>query len=262
MKIAFYKYEGAGNDFIIIDNREEGLQLDEKQINFLCNRHFGIGSDGLMLVSKSREADFQMEFFNPDGSGGMMCGNGGRCVVRFAKDMKIIAKNTTEFMAPDGKHMAEIQDKEIALKMNNVEKVDKYNDGYYLNTGTSHFVIKVKDVKEENVVEKGRKIRFDTRFEKYKGCNADFYTEIKDKKLLIRTYERGVEDETLACGTGIVATAIAYSVEKNYKNGDYEIEVATLHDNLRVQFHKKDNQFSNVVLIGPAKKVYEGYIEI
>jgi diaminopimelate epimerase len=262
VKIYFYKYEGAGNDFIIIDNREKEIAFSKNQIKFLCDRHFGIGSDGLMLLTQKPETDFNMEFFNPDGSGGMMCGNGGRCVVRFAKDRGIITKDTTCFMAPDGKHEAEILDENIALKMKDVKEVEKFSDGYYLNTGTSHFVKKVDDVNKEDVLKNGRLIRWDARFSKYDGCNANFYTELKDKELLIRTYERGVENETLACGTGIVATAIVYGVDKDYKDGQYNIKVKTKDNDLKVSYKKTDNHFTDVVLIGPANKVYEGYIEI
>ncbi|MCH3924229.1 MAG: diaminopimelate epimerase [Bacteroidales bacterium] len=263
MKIHFYKYEGAGNDFIIIDNRDSNIHLTLSQINFLCQRHFGIGSDGLMFFNNSEKEDFAMEFYNPDGSGGMMCGNGGRCIVRFAKDIKAIQSNKVSFLAPDGKHTAEIIDQEnVCLKMKDVEKVYEYDDGYYLNTGTSHFVKKVKNVNDVDVFKEGKKLRWDSRFEKYNGCNVNFYTEKKENELLIRTFERGVEGETLACGTGIVATAIAYITDKKFNEGNYEIVVKTQHNELKVCVKKELNKFSQVYLIGPAKKVYQADIEI
>lgn len=263
MKLHFFKYEGAGNDFIVLDNRSQDIVLGEKEIRKLCDRHFGIGSDGLIFLTNGSMADFAMEFYNPDGSSGMMCGNGGRCIVRFAQDLGIIPKGKTEFLAPDGYHNAEIlKDGDIALKMKDVQCLEKYADGIWLDTGTSHFVVKTDDVKQENIFEKGRALRYDARFEKHNGTNVNFYTELQEKELLIRTYERGVEDETLACGTGITATAIAYSKTKELPNGMHTISVKTLNDTLKVSFLKTEDTFTNVVLQGPAKKVYEGDVII
>lgn len=275
MTLYFYKYEGAGNDFIIIDNRNLNIALDEEKIKSLCLRHFGIGSDGLMLLenikaedSKDIEKntgnmDFAMRFYNPDGSSGMMCGNGGRCIVRFAKDIKAIKGNTTTFLAPDGIHSAEIlANGDISLKMKDVNTWETYPDGYWMDTGTSHFVVKSEDVRNEDVVLKGRILRYDERFLQHNGTNVNFYTEIKNNSLLVRTYERGVEDETLACGTGITATALCYAIDKDFKDGDYTINVATLHNNLSVKFQKKQNLLTNIHLTGPATKVFAGEIKI
>ena len=259
----FYKYEGAGNDFIIIDNRKQDIVLGEKVIRHLCSKHYGIGSDGLMLLTNETMADFSMQFYNPDGSSGMMCGNGGRCIVRFAKDIGVISKNKTEFLAPDGLHRAEIlNDKDVALKMTDVENIEKYNDGLWLNTGTSHFVVNVKDVTSIDLIKKGKALRYDDRFAKHNGCNVNFYTEQENNLLLIRTYERGVEDETLACGTGITATALAYALSKNLADGKHIIDIHTLNDNLKVSFMKNDARFSEIILQGPATKVFEGDINI
>ncbi|MDO5759888.1 MAG: diaminopimelate epimerase [Bacteroidota bacterium] len=267
MLLHFYKYEGAGNDFIIIDNRISKLVLDKESVVSLCLRHFGIGADGLMLLENNAEGrnniDFVMRFFNPDGSAGMMCGNGGRCIVRFAKDMGIIEGNKTIFLAPDGEHSAEIlQGDNIALKMNNVAKFDFFSEGIWCNTGASHFVVPCLDVKKEDVLQRGRQLRYDQRFEKYNGANINFYTEINKNHLLIRTYERGVEGETLACGTGITATALCYAIRNNFPMGNHSIKISTLHNDLQVRFFKDDTSFSDIYLIGPAKKVFYGEIEI
>lgn len=275
MTLHFYKYEGAGNDFIIIDNRSLTIALDKEKIQSLCLRHFGIGSDGLMLLENVsnqsshtldknvEKLDFAMRFYNPDGSGGMMCGNGGRCIVRFAKDIGAIQEDTTTFLAPDGTHSAEIlKDGNISLRMKDVDSLEKYDDGYWIDTGTSHFVVKSKDVKLEDLITVGRKLRYDKRFLQHNGTNVNFYTEISDNNLLIRTYERGVEDETLACGTGITATALCYSIDKNFKDGSYMVNIETLHNKLSVKFFKKGNSFKDIYLIGPATKVFEGEVKI
>ncbi|MBQ9254314.1 MAG: diaminopimelate epimerase [Bacteroidales bacterium] len=263
MRLHFYKYEGAGNDFIIVDNRSQNIVLGEKNIKHLCSNHFGIGSDGLMILTNDTMSDFNMQFFNPDGSSGMMCGNGGRCIVRFAKDIGVIDNNKTTFTAPDGVHSAEIlEDNQVALKMIDVQQVQQFSDGYWLDTGTSHFVVKVDNVRDTDVIHRGRTLRYDDRFIEHKGTNVNFYSETEENTLLIRTYERGVENETLACGTGITATALAYSIYKNYEDGNYTIDVHTLNNNLKVLFTKKQSSFYNIVLQGPANKVFEGDIEI
>ncbi|MEE1252191.1 MAG: diaminopimelate epimerase, partial [Bacteroidales bacterium] len=166
MKIKFYKYQATGNDFIIIDAREENLVLEEKDIQFLCDRHFGIGSDGLIIFGNSDKADFSMQFFNPDGSGGMMCGNGGRSIVKFAADKGII-KERCCFIAPDGLHFATIKDNIVSLKMVNPTLFQAHQDGFYINTGTSHFVVFEEDLNKINIIEKGRSIRYDERFSHY-----------------------------------------------------------------------------------------------
>lgn len=263
MRLHFYKYQGAGNDFVIFDGRKGAINLNTEQIKHIADRHFGIGSDGLIVLKNSSQADFQMLFYNPDGTSGMMCGNGGRCIVRFAKDIKIVVTNVMSFLAPDGLHFANIvDDNTVALKMQDVENVEMYNEGIWLDSGTSHFVVKKDDVKKVDVLKTGKKLRNDARFKKHNGTNVDFYSIIEENKLLIRTYERGVENETLACGTGIVATALAYSVETNKADGKHSIIIDTLHDSLKVEFVKKENKFSNIMLIGGAKKVFEGDINL
>lgn len=262
MKIKFYKYQATGNDFIIIDAREENLVLEKKDIQFLCDRHFGIGSDGLIIFGNSDKADFSMQFFNPDGSGGMMCGNGGRSIVKFASDKGVIS-DSCSFIAPDGLHFAEIKEEIVKLKMVVPTLFQAHKDGYYINTGTSHFVSFVNSVENINLLEKGRALRYDDRFSLYKGCNVNFVEETSLNNIKIRTYERGVEDETLACGTGICAAALTYSVEKQLSKGKHTINISAKGGELQVEFEKNnDNTFSAPYLIGEAKKVFVGEIDI
>ena len=262
MKIEFYKYQATGNDFIIIDNRNQDINLTEENIRFLCHRHFGIGSDGLILLENDDKTDFSMQFFNPDGSGGMMCGNGGRSIVKFAADKGII-KERCCFIAPDGLHFATIKDNIVSLKMVNPTLLQEFEDGFYINTGTSHFVVFENDLEEIDIIKKGRTLRYDERFSPYNGCNVNFVEEISANNLKIQTYERGVEDETLACGTGICASALTYSVKKRLENANHTINISAQGGNLQVKFDKKENNtFNNVHLIGPAKKVFEGEITL
>ena len=260
MKIHFYKYQATGNDFVIIDAREENIILSKENIKFLCHRHFGIGSDGLIIFENSDKADFSMQFFNPDGSGGMMCGNGGRSIVKFAADKGVI-KDKCTFLAPDGLHSATIEGENISLKMTTPTLFQAHKDGFYINTGTSHFVVFENDLEEIDIIKKGRALRYDERFLTYKGCNVNFVEEIADKNLKIQTYERGVEDLTLACGTGICAAALTKKKKKGLENSNHTINISAQGGNLQVEFEKKENNtFDNVHLIGEAKKVFEGEI--
>jgi diaminopimelate epimerase len=203
-----------------------------------------------------------MQFFNPDGSGGMMCGNGGRSIVKFAADKGVI-KDKCTFLAPDGLHSATIEGENISLKMTTPTLFQAHEDGFYINTGTSHFVVFENNLEEIDIIKKGRTLRYDERFLTYKGCNVNFVQEIADKNLKIQTYERGVEDLTLACGTGICAAALTYSVKKGLENSNHTINISAQGGNLQVKFDKKENNtFNNVHLIGQAKKVFEGKIEI
>lgn len=261
MKIRFSKYQGAGNDFVLIDNRKQKLKLEIDQIQRLCHRNYGIGSDGLILLEKSSTADFDMQFFNPDGSSGMMCGNGGRCVVAFAKSLDLF-KESCVFNAPDGLHKAELVDGQVRLQMIDTEKPIVFSDGIYLNTGTSHFVCFVDEVEQTDVFLLGRKLRFDERFTPYKGANVNFVSIEGEKEIKIRTYERGVEAETLACGTGITASALALSLKENRPSGHYEIDVYSQGGKLKVVFNKTEDSFTEISLQGDAKKVFEGEIEI
>lgn len=258
MQIHFSKYHGAGNDFILIDNRNKSIELDTKQIAFLCHRNFGIGSDGLMLLENHAEHDFYMRYFNPDGSEGMMCGNGGRCIIRFAQDLGIISNKTT-FLAPDGVHEAEILGENISLKMNDVNKTEIIENNYFINTGAPHYIKFEDDLSQSNVYSEGKEIRYSPIFIARGGTNVNFVS-LNSEGIAVRTYERGVENETLACGTGIVASAIAAFLTN--KTTAKEINVKALGGKLKVRFEHKNNSFTNIYLIGPAEKVFSGTIEL
>ncbi|MFW6101370.1 MAG: diaminopimelate epimerase, partial [Bacteroidota bacterium] len=204
----FHKYHGAGNDFIIINNRQGVFPPDKNVIKRLCRRRFGIGADGLMFLETSAEADFYMRYFNSDGNESTMCGNGGRCIVSFAYDQGLIDKKT-RFLASDGPHEAVIRDDNlVALKMQDVERVKTLGEHYFVDTGSPHYVRFVDDPEQVNVYEEGRKIRYNSQFSET-GVNVNFVSLEEGDQIAIRTYERGVENETLACGTGAVASAIS-----------------------------------------------------
>ncbi|NQU34040.1 MAG: diaminopimelate epimerase [Bacteroidetes bacterium] len=264
MQIHFYKFHGNGNDFIIVDNREDLVNLECKQIQNLCNRRFGIGADGLMLLNTSEKYDFEMVYYNSDGKLSSMCGNGGRCIAAFAKFLGII-DNKTIFEAIDGEHKAIINNYNpgekvwnISLQLSNVLEVEKNEEYYFLNTGSPHYVEFVDNVAEINVVLEGKKTRYNERFAP-DGTNVNF-VEKNEERIFVRTYERGVEDETLSCGTGVAASAIAFF----YESGKSNINVHTTGGDFEVIFkhNHKDNQdrFTDIWLIGPATLVFEGEV--
>ena len=260
MKIKFYKYQGSGNDFIIIDNREKaGDKLTTKQINKMCDRHFGIGADGLMLLNEKEGFDFEMIYFNADGNLGSMCGNGGRCIVQFASNMGI-KKNEYIFSAIDGAHKAKVDlDRQVSLQMKDVQGVEFSLDHYVLNTGSPHYVKFVTGIEDLDVVPEGRKIRNSKEFAT-KGINVNFVETIDDDHIFVRTYERGVEDETLSCGTGVTASAL---IAAHNENGFNRVEVKSKGGNLSVEFDKiSDTKFTNIWLSGPATFVFSGEYEI
>jgi len=260
MKIKFYKYQGAGNDFIIVDNREKaGDKLTTEQINKMCDRHFGIGADGLMLLNEKEGFDFEMTYFNADGNLGSMCGNGGRCIVQFASNMGI-KKNEYIFSASDGTHKAKVDlDKQVSLEMKDVPGVEFSLDHYVLNTGSPHYVKFVTGIEDLDVVSEGRKIRNSKQFAK-EGINVNFIETIDDDHIFVRTYERGVEDETLSCGTGVTASAL---IAAHNENGFNRVEVKSKGGNLSVEFDKISNtKFTNIWLSGPATFVFSGEYEI
>lgn len=226
-----YKYHGAGNDFLLADNRNGSITLTEDDIRALCDRHTGIGADGLMILYSAYGYDFGMEYFNSDGSGGMMCGNGGRCIAAFARDLGVKANAETppvetgtplyyRFLAPDGPHEAFIyEDGTVCLKMKDVTQWDIYIDKvYFLDTGTRHAVRFVEDVESIDIETEGPKLRHDGRFSPT-GVNANFVQTDGDE-LIIRTFEKGVEGETLACGTGIVASALAECLKRSFTKNE------------------------------------------
>jgi diaminopimelate epimerase len=260
MTINFSKYEGTGNDFILIDDRKLQFPANEQIISKLCDRHFGIGADGILLVQHSEGYDFGMNYFNSDGSHATFCGNGGRCITAFAYQMGICA-NTCRFKAADGIHHAVITENHGTISIVELEMKDPliYNSdksSFYLNTGTYHVVKFVENPDDIDIIEEGREIRFDARFEPH-GTNVNFAKLLK-KELYVRTYEKGVEDETLSCGTGVTATAIAASL----KYGGNSFYVNTAGGRLLVNFTRTDDSFKNVKLTGPARLVFEGTIEI
>ena len=260
MKLSFYKYQGTGNDFVLLDNRNnEYDQITDKQIVFICNRRFGIGADGLMLLNKKEGFDFEMKYFNADGAAGSMCGNGGRCIIKFAETLGI-RKNEYRFLAVDGEHIAEIDFNGIVkLKMKDVDRVESHASYFILNTGSPHYVKLSGDVMKKDVKSEGRNIRYSPAFEK-DGINVNFVEAINDDKIFVRTYERGVEDETFSCGTGVTASAL---VSAHNDNGFNRVDVKTPGGNLSVEFDKKDeNHFENIWLSGPAKFVFKGEIEL
>ena len=260
MLINFWKYQGSGNDFVIIDNRHDQIILTQQQIKILCNRHFGIGADGLMLLKKYPNLNFEMDYYNSDGNPSSMCGNGGRCIVKFAKDLGII-ENEANFNAADGFHYAKLTDQDLVwLSMNDVKGIVEKEDYMFLNTGSPHHIVFVENLSKVNVREEGAKIRHSNLYGK-KGSNVNFVEKISSDKIFVRTFERGVENETLACGTGVTAAAIA-----SYKKGIVQsnnIDIQTLGGDLNVCFENvSENFYSKIVLSGDAKKVFSGSIEI
>ena len=262
MKYTFYKYQGTGNDFIMLDGRSKKfLMPSEEQINKLCHRQFGIGADGLIVILKHKQADFEMLYFNADGKPGSLCGNGGRCTIAFAKQLGII-KNKTKFMAYDGLHVGsiDIKTKLVTLKMNDVKQIAFKGDAYELNTGSPHFVVFNQEVKNLDVFKEGRKIR-NSKSYRAQGINVNFVA-VHNNALYVRTYERGVENETLSCGTGITAASIAFAL-LNKTQKKYNIPIETLGGTLQVSFKTINHtHFTDIYLTGPAHLVYSGEINI
>lgn len=258
MKISFYKYQGTGNDFILIDNRNKNISLSTGQINYLCDRRFGIGADGLMLLETEEGVDFKMVYYNADGHESTMCGNGGRCIAAFAKRLGIVYGHAN-FTAIDGKHEAKIEsDDYVRLQMIDVNNIENRDNHSLLNTGSPHYVKWTDDIKNTDVFGEGRSIRNQPEFQP-KGINVNFAQREEDR-ILVRTYERGVEDETLSCGTGVTAVAIA-SVKN--KTGDFSINIETPGGLLNVSFHKDNTKNAvHVWLSGDASFVFEGVIEV
>lgn len=259
MKSTFYKYQGAGNDFILFDNRNNEFPKSNVELyKHLCDRRFGIGADGLMLLENEPGYDFKMVYFNSDGRESSMCGNGGRCIVRFAESLGIV-KSECRFLAVDGPHYAKISDKEIALEMIDVKAWKNIGDDLELFTGSPHYIQWQKSLKNLAVYEKGQSIRYNDQYKK-EGINVNFVEELEDG-ISVRTYERGVEDETLSCGTGVTASAMAYAIKNNIQ-GEQTIPINTPGGKLRVSFTFDGKGFTNVYLIGPAELVFEGQVNI
>lgn len=260
MQLSFVKYHGTGNDFIVIDNRKKlVLKTDIRFIKRLCDRRFGIGADGLMLLENHHSADFDMVYFNSDGNLSSMCGNGGRCIVHFAQHIGVIGSKA-EFMAPDGLHKAEcLPDGNINLSMRNVAMPKVVSPGFELQTGSPHLVVNAPNVAEIDVRIKGRAFRNDPAYVEA-GINVNFMQRTDDDELTVRTYERGVEDETFSCGTGVTACAITAAFLDNKNEGKYIIH--TLGGSLSVSFQRHNTEYKNIWLSGPATKVFEGVIDL
>lgn len=259
MHLKFYKYQGTGNDFVIINNFNGDVDLAKEQIAHICDRKFGVGADGLMLLEKSNKYDFEMKYYNADGNLGSMCGNGGRCIVKFAQDIDLIDEHAM-FLAYDGVHEASLEKNGIVwLEMSDVNELIKINNTTCeLNTGSPHYVSFVKNVLALDVFNEGREIRNNNKYSK-DGINVNFVS-IEGERLTIRTYERGVENETLSCGTGVTAAAIAAFYLGLIKSTT--VNVKAMGGELSVKFDSNENQFMNVVLSGPATKSFEGTIEL
>lgn len=259
MLIHFYKYQGTGNDFIILDNRKNIFDFSKKQVAFLCDRRFGIGADGLMLLNTHSAYDFEMKYYNADGRESSMCGNGGRCLVKFAAEMGII-KTNYHFLAIDGGHEGSIETNGlVALKMHDVDTIHSEYRKHILNTGSPHYVELTENVMGMDVVARGRAIRYSNEF-KNEGINVNFVEQTDEEdRIIVRTYERGVEDETYSCGTGVVAAAL---VCYHNENGYNYVDVQTKGGMLNVEFDKMDDSYKNIWLTGPATKVFEGEVEI
>lgn len=260
MQLTFYKYHGTGNDFILIDNRTNIFPKNNtKLVAFLCDRKFGIGADGLILLENNAKYNFTMVYYNADGKESTMCGNGGRCLVAFAKHIGVI-EDKAEFEAVDGYHFATINiENVVSLQMKDVDVIEKNEMYTFLNTGSPHHVQLVDDLIDYKVKDIGAKIRYSNLYGEA-GSNINFVSPINENTFAIRTYERGVEDETLSCGTGATAVAIAMYVNKKVTSNQVNINVEG--GKLSVTFTEKNGVFTNVNLIGPATFVFEGKITI
>ncbi|WP_299890500.1 diaminopimelate epimerase [uncultured Lacinutrix sp.] len=258
MTHTFYKYQGTGNDFVFIDNRQEIFnKKDANLIAHLCDRRFGIGADGLILLENDKVTDFRMVYFNADGKESSMCGNGGRCIVAFAKMLNII-KDKTTFVAIDGLHEATIEDEFVKLKMQDVNSIELFSEHVFLNTGSPHHVAMVTDLKNYNVKDNGASIRYGALYDDA-GSNINFVEQISDGTFAVRTYERGVEDETLSCGTGV--TAVALAMHKLKKVDVKEVSLNVEGGQLKVSFETNADSYDNIWLQGPAKLVFKGEIK-
>ncbi|MCB0373595.1 MAG: diaminopimelate epimerase [Muricauda sp.] len=257
MKLQFFKYQGTGNDFVIIDNRQEMFpKNDTKLVAHLCDRRFGIGADGLILLENDNSADFRMVYYNADGAEGSMCGNGGRCLVAFAHYLGIVEKETT-FNAVDGLHHATVEGDLVRLKMVDVTDIHEKQPYSFLDTGSPHHVQLVKDLTNFNVHKEGKKLRYGLYGQT--GSNINFVEQLDDDAFQVRTYERGVEAETYSCGTGV--TAVALAMHKTGKTTANNVKIQTLGGELSISFDHKDGKFTNIFLKGPAIQVFKGEIE-
>jgi len=257
MDFHFHKYHGTGNDFILVDNRSAWFQPETGIIRQLCDRHFGIGSDGLILIESDEETDFYMNFYNPDGTQSF-CGNGSRCAIAFFHSL-VSEKQHFTFTAIDGVHAGRLEGNQIAVSMCDVWKVDERSDGLFIHTGSPHLIRFTEKLDQLDLLREAREIRYSSDWVE-EGVNVNFVEQQVPGRIRMRTYERGVEGETLSCGTGVTAAAIA----SHYRRGSEGVVVVdTSGGVLTVTFSPvASEQFSGIELIGPAVKVFEGYAEI
>ena len=257
MRIEFTKYQGTGNDFVMLDNMSGKYdEISIETIQFLCDRKIGIGADGLIKLSKHGELDFEVEYFNADGSQSF-CGNGARCSVAFAKEIGII-ESDTKFMAIDGEHAASIKNNIVRLEMLPVDKIQQFNEDFFVDTGSPHYV-HFKEKTDADIVSFGKKIRYSEQFEK-EGVNVNYLNELSNNVIEVETYERGVEDETLSCGTGVTGCALVYMNLNEIDSG--KIDIHTKGGNLSVEAQKVGDGFENIWLSGPAVRVFSGIINL
>ena len=259
----FVKYQGTGNDFVLINGDTQTFDpTDYSRVKALCDRRFGIGADGFMIIRRHDDFDFEMLYYNADGRPGSLCGNGSRCAVAFAYAAGIFGGNTCTFLAYDGPHEARIDaaGSQVELKMNDVSGVEIGQGMVVLDTGSPHYVTLVEDLSDLDIVEAGRAIRFSPRFAEL-GINVNFVEPLQSDTLKVATYERGVEDETLSCGTGVTACAIGHHVlSQSNREGEHAVNIKTKGGLLHVKFNQQDNQYRNIWLVGPAVRVFEGKI--
>ena len=255
MEQTFYKYQGTGNDFILIDDRANVFPLkDVSLVACLCDRRFGIGADGLILIQNAATSDFKMVYFNADGNESSLCGNGARCTIAFANFLNCIEDKTT-FEAVDGLHSAHIDGDIISLQMHDVSKIQAFENHTFLDTGSPHHVEMVEKLKTFDVYGNGKRIREESPYY-MTGTNVNFVEQLAKDQFAIRTYERGVEDETLSCGTG--ATAVALAMYENKKTTATKIKINVQGGVLEIQFEVTDKGYSQIFLSGPAEQVYSG----
>jgi diaminopimelate epimerase len=249
----FYKYQGTGNDFVMVDNRAGGFNDARENVAFLCHRRFGIGADGLILIENEAGFDFKMRYFNADGGEGSMCGNGGRCAVQFAADLGIFKENT-RFLAVDGPHSAQISHEGVSLHMKDVHSVEDCQEGFFLDTGSPHLILFTDELSTLDVKSLGAALRYGEYWKPRGGVNVNFVQVLDPHTIKVRTYERGVEDETYSCGTGVTAASIVSHLKKGTEK---KVKVITLGGELQVSL-EPGGLISNILLSGPAEKVFKG----
>jgi diaminopimelate epimerase len=261
VKIHFYKYQATGNDFVMIDNRSGEFSLSVEQVQKICDRKFGVGADGLMLIEKDPLLDFNLVYYNPDGSRSL-CGNGSRAAMSFASYLNIV-NETASFNAYDGRHDASLgKDGIVRLKMSDAKGIKRYGNDLWIDTGSPHLVHFVTNIHSFPVFEEGRSIRYSDTF-RPAGTNANFVELLPDNTIFVRTYERGVENETLSCGTGVTAAALASST-RGYQS---PVKIKTPGGELSVEFKISQSApsleaFQEIFLVGPAKMVFKGELEL